>query len=54
MAHTFQSQTSGRRQRQVDLCEFQASLIYSVRCRPLRATQRNPVLTIKTTTIKKN
>jgi hypothetical protein len=33
-----------RRQRQVDLCEFEASLVYKVRSRTVRATQRNPVL----------
>jgi 3-polyprenyl-4-hydroxybenzoate decarboxylase len=32
-----------RRQRQVDLCEFQASLIYTVNSRTARAIQRNPV-----------
>jgi hypothetical protein len=33
-----------RRQRLEDLCEFQASLIYSSSSRTVRATQRNPVL----------
>ena len=32
-----------RRQRQVDLCEFEASLVYRVSSRTARATQRNPV-----------
>ena len=31
------------RQRQVDLCEFAASLVYRVSSRAARATQRNPV-----------
>jgi hypothetical protein len=30
-------------QRQVDLCEFEASLVYRVSSRTARATQRNPV-----------
>ena len=32
------------RQRQVDLCEFKASLVYRVSSKTVRATQRNPVL----------
>ena len=32
------------RQRQADLCEFKASLVYIVSSRPARATQGNPVL----------
>jgi hypothetical protein len=32
-----------RRQRQVDLCEFEASLAYKVSSRMARATERNPV-----------
>ena len=32
------------RQRQADLCEFEASLGYRVSFRTARATQRNPVL----------
>jgi hypothetical protein len=32
------------RQRQVDLYEFKASLVYRVSSRTARATQRNPVL----------
>ena len=33
-----------RRQRQMELCEFKASLVYRARSRTLRAfTQRNPV-----------
>ena len=31
-----------RRQRQADLCEFEASLVYRVSSRTFRATQRNP------------
>ena len=31
------------RQRQADLCEFKASLIYKVSSRTIRSTQRNPV-----------
>ena len=32
------------RQRQADLCEFKASLVYRVSSRTGKATQRNPVL----------
>jgi hypothetical protein len=32
------------RQRKVDLCEFEGSLVYKVSWRRARATQRNPVL----------
>jgi len=32
-----------RRKRQVDLCEFEARLVYRVSFRTARATQRNPV-----------
>jgi hypothetical protein len=32
-----------RRQRQVDLCEFEASLVYKVSTRTAMATQRNPI-----------
>jgi hypothetical protein len=32
-----------RRQRQVDFCEFKASLVYRVSSRIARATQKNPV-----------
>jgi hypothetical protein len=32
-----------RRQRQVDLCKTEASLVYRVNSRTARATQRNPV-----------
>ena len=32
------------KQRQVGLCEFEASLVYRVSSRIARATQRNPVL----------
>ena len=31
------------RQRQVDLCEFKASLVYRGSSRTAKATQRNPV-----------
>ena len=31
-----------RRQRQVDLCEFEVSLVYKASSRTARATQRNP------------
>jgi hypothetical protein len=31
------------RQRQANLCEFKASLVYRVGCRIAKATQRNPV-----------
>ena len=31
------------RQRQVDLCEFEASLVYRASSRTIKATQRNPV-----------
>jgi hypothetical protein len=34
-----------RRQRQVDLCKFKASLVYRVSSRTARATQKNPVST---------
>ena len=33
-----------RRQRQADLCEFDASLVYRAASRTVRATQRKPVL----------
>ena len=32
-----------QRQRQVDLCEFKANLVYRVSFKTARATQRNPV-----------
>ena len=32
-----------RRQRQVDVCEFQASLVYRASSRTAKTTQRNPV-----------
>ena len=32
-----------RRQRQTDVCEFEASLVYISSSRTARATQRNPV-----------
>ena len=37
------------RQRQVDVCEFKASLVYRVSSRTTRATWRNPVLKNKQT-----
>ena len=37
-----------RRQRQADLCEFKASLVYRESSRTARATQRNPVSQNKT------
>jgi hypothetical protein len=37
------------RQRLVDLCEFEDSLIYRVRSRKTRSTQRKPVSRIKQT-----
>ena len=33
-----------RRQKQGDLCEFEANLVYKVSSRTVKATQRNPVL----------
>ena len=33
-----------RRQRQVDLCKFMASLVYRVSSRSSKDTERNPVL----------
>jgi len=35
---------AGRKQRQADLSEFEASLVYRVRSRTARVTQRSPVL----------
>ena len=35
------------RQRQVDICEFEASLVYKVSPRTARALQRNTVLNTK-------
>jgi hypothetical protein len=32
-----------KRQKQEDLCKFEASLVYKVSSRTARATQRNPV-----------
>ena len=37
-----------RKQKQVDLCEFKASLVYRVSSRTARPTERNPVLGRKT------
>ena len=42
------------RQRQVDLCEFEASLVYRVSSRTDRVTQRNSVLKNKQAKKKKN
>ena len=39
------------KQRQVDLSEFEDSLVYSVSSRTAKATQRNPVLKTTTKTI---
>lgn len=39
-----------RRQRQVDPCEFEASLVYRASSRAVGAVQRNPVLKTKTKT----
>jgi hypothetical protein len=36
-----------RRQRQMDVCEFKASLVYRVSSRIARAIQRNPILKTK-------
>jgi len=41
VAHTFNP--SMQDAEAVDLCEFQASLVYRVTSRTARATQRNPV-----------
>jgi hypothetical protein len=41
-----------QRQRQADLCELEASLVYISSSRLARATQRDPVITITTTTNK--
>jgi hypothetical protein len=35
--------TSTQEQRHADLCEFEASLVYTVSSRTARTTQRNPV-----------
>ena len=41
VVHTFDPRT--QRQRQMDLCEFKASQVYSrVRCKTANDTQRNP------------
>ena len=32
-----------RKQRQADICEFEASLVYTVSSRPARATERNSI-----------
>ena len=41
MAHTFDPNTWGNRQ--VDLCEFKASLVYTKSSRTSKVIQRNPV-----------
>jgi hypothetical protein len=56
VAHTFNHSTW--RKRKVDLCEFEATLVYKASSRAARAMQRNPVWKIKKqnrtiTTIKK-
>ena len=38
-----------QRQRQVDLCEFETSLVYRASSRIARATQKNPVSKTKPT-----
>jgi hypothetical protein len=40
-AHTFNPCIG--RQRQADICEFEASLVYRASSRTAKATQRNPV-----------
>ena len=50
MAHTFSP--SIRRQRQVDLCEFRASLVYILSSRIARAISRDPVSKHKKTETK--
>jgi hypothetical protein len=52
MMHTFNSITP--RQRQVDLCEFEASVVYRASSRTARATQRKPVLKNQKPTQNKN
>jgi hypothetical protein len=42
--HSYPFNPSIRSQRQVELCTFEASLIYRTSSRIARATQRNPVL----------
>ena len=42
MAHTF-NQAALKRQRQEDLCEFQARLVYIRSSRTVKTTQRDPV-----------
>jgi hypothetical protein len=42
VGHAFHS--SPGRQRQVDLCEFEARLVYRVSSKTARATERNPYL----------
>lgn len=46
VTHTFNPSTL-RKQRQVDLCKFEASLVYMVGYRPARSTLKNPVLSKK-------
>jgi hypothetical protein len=41
VVYTFKPHT--REAEQVDLCEFESSLVYIVNSRTARATQRNPV-----------
>ena len=45
VAHAF-NPSAPRRQRQVDLCEFKASLVCRLSSRTARATQGNPVSTL--------
>lgn len=51
VSHTFSSAPKG--QREVDFCESQASLVYIVSSKTARATQRNPVPYLITTTTEK-
>lgn len=44
MVHSFNPSLALQRQRQLDLCEVETSLIYRVISRTDRVTQRNPVL----------
>jgi hypothetical protein len=51
VAHTFSSTIQ---EKQVDLCEFEDSLVYRVSSRTARATQRNPVSKKKSKNKKQN
>ena len=43
VVHTLTPALRRQRQRQAELCEFEASLVYGVSSRTARTTQRNPV-----------